>query len=81
MLGALLLILCGLAVVQYRWIEQLGEAQSQREKANLDTSLSNLESDFDVEITRGFVAFQVPVANGDYAARCNEWCSMLLTLI
>lgn len=71
--AALLLILCGLAVVQYRWIEQLGEAQSQREKANLNASLSNLESDFDVEITRVFVAFQVPVANGDYAARYKEW--------
>src|SRR5215472_1387970 len=71
--GALLLVLCGLAVVQYRWIEQLGVAQSQREKATLNASLSNLESDFDVEITRVFVAFQVPFANGDYAARYKEW--------
>lgn len=71
--GALLLILCGLAVVQYRWIEQLGEAQSQREKANLNAFLSNLESDFDVEITRVFVAFQAPFANGDYAVRYKEW--------
>jgi hypothetical protein len=53
-------------VVQY-WIDQLGEAQSQREKANLNASLSNLEGDLDIEITRVFVPFYVLFANGDCA--------------
>lgn len=72
-LGALLLALCVLAIVQYRWIGRLAEAQRQREKANLSASLSNLESDFDIEITRVFVSFQVPFANSDYAERYKEW--------
>jgi signal transduction histidine kinase len=72
-LGALLLLLCALALVQYRWINQLAEAQRQREKANLSASLSNLESDFDVEITRVFVAFQVPFASPNYSERYKQW--------
>lgn len=72
-LGALLLALGVLAIVQYQWIGRLAEAQRQREKANLSASLSNLESDFDIEITRVFVSFQVSFANSDYAERYKEW--------
>ena len=73
-LGALLLVLCALALLQYRWINQVSEAQRQRAKANLTGALSNLESDFDIEITRAFVAFQVPFPNAtDYSERYKEW--------
>lgn len=73
-LGALLLVLCALALLQYRWINQVTEAQRQRAKANLTGALSNLESDFDIEITRAFVAFQVPFPNAtDYSERYKEW--------
>jgi hypothetical protein len=66
-------VLCGLALVQYRWIHQLAEAQRQRAKENLTAALSDVESDFDVEITRAFVAFQVPLSNLDYPERYKEW--------
>jgi len=73
-LGVLLLVLCALALVQYRWIDQVAEAQRQRAKANLTAALSSLESDFDVEITRAFVVFQVPFASvTDYSERYMEW--------
>ena len=72
-LGALLLVLSALALVQYRWIDQLAEAQRERAKENLTAALSNVESDFDIEITRAFVAFQVPLSNLDYPERYKEW--------
>ena len=72
-LAALLFLLCTLAVLQHRWIDQLAEAQRQGAKASLSAALSNVESDFDIEITRAFVAFQVPFANLDYSERYKEW--------
>lgn len=66
--------LCALALLQYHWINQVTEAQRQRAKASLAASLSALENDFDIEITRAFVAFQIPGQNsGDYAERYREW--------
>lgn len=59
--------------MQYRWIDQLTEAQRQRTQATLTAALSNVASDFDIEITRAFMAFQAPVANIDYSERYEEW--------
>ena len=72
-LGALLLALCVLAIAQYEWIGRLAEAQRQREKANLSAFLANLENDFDIEVTRVFVAFQLPSPNSDYLERYKKW--------
>jgi len=73
MLGTLLILLCTLAVVQHHWINKLAEAQRQSAKASLSAALSNVESDFDIEITRAFVAFQLPFANLEYSERYQEW--------
>jgi two-component system sensor histidine kinase SenX3 len=72
-LCALFAVLTALALMQYRWINQITEAQRQRTEANLSTSISNIESDFDVEITRAFLTFQVPFENINYAQRYEEW--------
>lgn len=72
-LGVLLIILLALGFVQYKWIDQLTEAQRQRTEANLSAALSNIESDFDIEITRAFMTFQVPVSNSSEAERYEEW--------
>jgi signal transduction histidine kinase len=73
-LGALFIALCALALIQYRWISQVTEAERQRAKTNLASALSALESDFDIEITRAFVTFQIPPGNEtDYAGRYKEW--------
>ena len=73
-LGGLLLLLCALAVVQYRWINQVAEAQRQRAKTELASALIDLENDFDIEITRAFAIFETPTASpGDYAERYQQW--------
>ena len=76
-LGGLLLLLCVLAVVQYRWINQVAEAERQRAKTELAAALSHLESDFDIEITRAFAIFAAPTADlGEYAERYQQWQSL-----
>ena len=57
LLGALFIVLSALALIQYRWISQVTEAERQRAKTNLASALSALESEFDIEITRAFVTF------------------------
>ena len=73
-LGALLLVLCALALLQYRWIDQVAQAERQRAKTSLTKALSDLKSDFDIEITRVFAVFQLPaVGPTDYSDRYKEW--------
>jgi signal transduction histidine kinase len=73
-LGILLLVLFALAMVQYKWIDQVAQAERQRAKANLTTSLSDFERDFDFEITRVLVTFQFPAVNlTDFSERYKEW--------
>jgi signal transduction histidine kinase len=73
-LGVLLLVLLVLAMLQYKWIDQVAQAERQRAKANLTTALSDFERDFDFEITRVVVTFQFPAQNlTDYSQRYKEW--------
>ena len=72
--GVLLLVLCALALVQYRWIDQVAQAERQRAKTNLATALSDVEADFDIEITRVSVFFRFPgISAADYSERYREW--------
>src|SRR5215813_3513353 len=73
-LAALLLLLSLLGVIQYHWITQVSDAERGRAEKTLGAALNNLENDFDAEITRAFLVFQVPLGNGmDYADRYREW--------
>lgn len=72
-LCALLAVLSALALLQYRWIDQVAEAQRQRTQTNLSAALSNVESDFDIEVTRAFETFQLPLTQISYAERYQEW--------
>ena len=72
--GVLLFVLCALGLVQYHWIDQVAQAERQRAKTNLATALSDVEADFDIEITRVSVFFQFPgVSPADYSQRYKEW--------
>jgi len=72
--GVLFGLLGALALIQYHWINQVAEAERQRAKATLTAALSNVENDFDVEITRAFAFFEFPVANvSEYSGRYEEW--------
>src|SRR5215475_707898 len=74
--GVLLLVLCALALVQYHWIDQVAQAERQRAKTNLATALSDVEADFDIEITRVHLFFGFPgVSSADYSQRYKEWFS------
>src|SRR4030095_302996 len=69
-----LALLGALALIQYHWINQVAEAERQRAKADLAAALSNVESDFDIEITRAFAVFEAPAANlSEYSERYRQW--------
>ena len=53
-----------LATLQYRWLGQVSAAERERMKANLATRASTLAQDFDREITRAYLTFQLdPLAD------------------
>jgi len=54
---ALLALLALLATLQYRWIGQVNELQSQRLRGNLLAEASGFSADFDREVTRAFLYF------------------------
>lgn len=73
-LGVLFLALCVLAFVQYRWVTQLAKAERQQAGANLSAALEDLEGDFDIEVTRAFLVFQLPAARVTTEAQLyREW--------
>ena len=55
---AMALLLIGLAVLQYRWVGQVSQAERERLKRALRTSADRIADDFDREIFRAFIAFQ-----------------------
>lgn len=76
----LLMALLGiLATLQYRWIGQVTESERTRLQASLQSDAAHLAEDFDREITRIFLAFQmeaVPLnrqAWKAYAERYHQW--------
>lgn len=72
-LAVLFFALCALAMLQYHWIGQVAEAERQRAKSTLSLALSELETEFDIEVTRAFLAFQLPATDADYAERYRQW--------
>ncbi len=68
-----------LATLQYRWIGQVTESERTRLQASLQSDIAHLAEDFDREITRIFLAFQmeaVPLnrqAWNAYAERYHQW--------
>jgi len=56
---ALLALLPLLAVLQYRWIGQLNQAERERMQANLRTASANLAQEFNRELARACRSFQV----------------------
>ena len=67
--AALLLVLLGaLATVQYRWLGEVSEAERDRMRASLRTRASEFTQEFDAELTRVFIAFQMDRDRLDGAA-------------
>lgn len=52
-------LLAALATLQYRWLGQISQAESERMKRNLNISALSFSQDFDREITHAFTLFQL----------------------
>jgi signal transduction histidine kinase len=72
----LLLLLAGL---QYRWLGQVSEAERERRQAALRVAVQRFSDDFDRELARAFVSFQLDSqtvrrqAWNEYAQRYDLW--------
>lgn len=79
---ALLLLLPLLAVLQYRWLAQLSERESEHMKANLRATAMRFGEDFDDELTRAYVVmFPSPDLEKEdglpaYVARYDQWLAV-----
>ena len=84
MLVSLLLLLPLLAILQYRWIGEVSEADRQRMAESVNTAAIRFAEDFNSQITRALFTFQIRGgANADdlddlaerYTQRYNEWAA------
>jgi signal transduction histidine kinase len=67
---ALLGVLALLATLQYKWLGRISDAERDRMRATLNTRASGFAQDFDGELTRAYLLFQVdPQATEDLASR------------
>jgi hypothetical protein len=67
-------LLCAPALAQNYWIGEVAQAERERARTNLTTALAELESDFYIELTRAFAAFELPDQGGlNYSERYKEW--------
>lgn len=55
----LLVLLAVLATIQYRWLGEVSQAERERMRAGLRTRASEFGQEFDAELTRTYLAFQV----------------------
>jgi two-component system sensor histidine kinase SenX3 len=58
--AALLGTIALLATLQYRWLGRISDAERQRMTANLGAHSTGFAQEFDREITRAYVSFQLP---------------------
>jgi signal transduction histidine kinase len=74
-LGGALVVL---AVLQYRWIGQLADAERQRMKTSMEFAANHFSDEFDRELTRLFIPFQAPLRDASpelMQRRFDEWVS------
>ena len=67
-----------LGALQYRWIGAMGDAERQRMRAGIEFAAHHYSDDFDHELTRMFLSFQMPFpeANADHLLhRYDEWAA------
>ena len=57
--GALLGLIALLATLQYRWLGQISDAERERMTATLNTRATAFAQDFDRELTRAYLLFQL----------------------
>lgn len=76
---ALLGLIALMATLQYKWLGQISAAERERMKANLASRTTAFAQDFDREITRAYLTFQVDAVQGSQnlparlAERHDRW--------
>src|SRR5262245_9220854 len=77
--GGLLGLIALLATLQYHWLAQISEAERQRMSATMQKGASDFAEDFDRELNRAYLWFQLGPAPSDdsvprqMAARYDRW--------
>ena len=77
--GALLGLILLLATLQYKWLGQISGAERERMTANLNTRATAFAQDFDREVTRAYLLFQIDPLRQDassaasFVARYDRW--------
>ena len=66
--GALLGLILLLATLQYQWLGQISGAERERMTATLNTRASAFGEDFDRELTRAYLLFQLDPMQQDQSA-------------
>ena len=61
-LVTVVLVVAVLAILQYRWIDELSKSQESRAASRLHEETRLLADAFDTEVTRAALAFEVPLA-------------------
>ena len=77
-LAVLTVALVVLGHMQYRWIGDLADAERQRMQAGIEFAAHHFSDEFDHELTRMFLAFQLPMpdATADHLLkRYDEWAA------
>jgi signal transduction histidine kinase len=75
--GSLTILLVVLALLQYRWIGEIGQAERERLRAGLEAAADRTAGEVDREITRVWLAFQPPP--DEEAAQRREGLARQLT--
>src|ERR1044071_626028 len=79
LVAALIALLPLLAVLQFRWLGEVSLAERERMQASLQTAVSNFAQDFDRELTRAYMSFQMDArvlhdkAWNEYGKRYDTW--------
>ena len=79
LVAALIALLPLLAVLQFRWLGEVSRAERDRMQASLKTAVSNFSKDFDSELTRAYLNFQMDSRTErrrdwqDYARCYDRW--------
>lgn len=79
LMAALIALVPLLAVLQFRWLGEVSRAERERMQASLKTAVASFSRDFDGELTRAYLAFQMDrkTLRGrdwqDYAKRYDQW--------
>ena len=81
LVAVLSILLATLATLQYRWLGQVSTGERERMHASLVAGTTQFSQDFNREITRAYLSFQMDAAilqdekSGELAERFDEWNS------